>query len=364
MSRMMAMLMGSAADVRTFQAEGGAGGSGAGAAPGGAGATGPGAGAGAAGAAGDGQGVGGAGAGGAADGQGSGAGDGAGQGGTGGEKPWYDTRTWSDGATREHLIKSGYHKGTADEALERALKGEMTAAARLGKNPASLLDAPAEGQGFGDWLKANGKAFGTPDTAEKYDVKLPENLPKGMPIDDALLADYKTFALANGFPNAMVQMNADFWAKAMGGKFTAVAAESARAEEALTATLQSEWGANWQQNQQAAARTFQALAASMKLDPAQAGLVAQKLNEGLGDATLLKFFHGLSQKLGEDTLAIPRGGNAPALQLAEAQQRKEVIMARHTGEMAQAMKRGDQRRIGELNKELQGLNLIIGQHGA
>ncbi|GAB1361820.1 hypothetical protein MASR1M32_10560 [Rhodobacter sp.] len=362
---MMMMLMGAAADVRLFQAEGGGTGGGAGGGADGA-ANGSGAGAGAAGGAGAGEGSGGAGGAGAAGGQGDAGngnnGGGAGDGGAG-NKPWYEARGWSDPALQQHLIKSGYHNGTAEEALEKALKGEIHAAARLGRNPATLLDAPAEGQSFTDWMKANGKTFGAPDDPAKYEVKLPDGLPQGMPIDDALLSDFKAHAHASGMPPALVQANVDFWAKAMGGRFTSIAAESAKAEAALNTTLQGEWGGNWKQNQQDAVRTFQALAASMKLDPAATNLVAQKMNEGMGDATLLKFFHGLHGKLGEDTLAIPRGGNAPALQLAEAQQRKEVIMARHTGEMSVAVKAGDQRRITALQKELEGLNLIIGQHG-
>lgn len=359
------MLMGTTADVRLFQAEGAGGG----AADGGGGAGGS-AGQGTGGSGGAGQGAGGAGGGGSEGGQGAGgnAGGGAGEGGSGaaggGEKPWYEGRTWSDPALQQHLIKSGYHKGTAEEALEKALKGEISAVTRLGKNPGQLLDAPAEGQSFGDWLKANGSRFGVPDAAEKYEVKLPDGLPKDMPIDEGLLNDYRAFALESGLPPALVQANVDFWAKAMGGKFTALAAGAATAEENLTKDLQNAWGGNWKQNQQLAVRTFQALAADMKLAPEAAKLVAEKLNAGLGDATLLKFFHSLGEKLGEDTLAIPRGGNAPALALAEAQQRKETIMAKHSGEMAVAMRNRDQRRINELNKELSGLNTVIAQYGA
>ncbi|WP_157971222.1 M15 family metallopeptidase domain-containing protein [Pseudogemmobacter bohemicus] len=368
MNRLLAMLMGTTADVRLFQADGAGGG-----AQGGAAAAQGGAQGGAAGATGNAQGASGANGAGAEGGQGAGgnAGAGAGEGGTGaagggegGERPWYEGRTWSDPALQQHLIKSGYHKGTAEEALEKALKGEISAVTRLGKNPGQLLDAPAEGQSFGDWLKANGSRFGVPDAVDKYDVKLPDGLPKDMPIDDALLSDYRAFALESGLPPALVQSNVDFWAKAMGGKFTALAAGAATAEENLTKDLQNAWGGNWKQNQQLAVRTFQALAADMKLAPETAKLVAEKLNAGMGDATLLKFFHSLGEKLGEDTLAIPRGGNAPALALAEAQQRKEVIMARQTGEMAAANRAQDQRRINELTKELNGLNTVIAQYGA
>ncbi|MES2667923.1 MAG: hypothetical protein V4712_17700 [Pseudomonadota bacterium] len=281
----------------------------------------------------------------------------------GDDKPWYENRQWADDGLKQHLIKSGYHRGTADEALERALKGELHATTRLGKNPATLLDAPAEGQKVTEWLKANAKTFGVPDSADKYEVKLPENLPKAMPMDEALLTEYKAHALDKGLPPALVQDAVDFFASTMGGRYTATAAKAAQAEQNLTGELQTSWGQNYKQNQQLAVRTFQALAAEMKLAPEQTGLLAEKLNEGLGDATLLKFFHSLSSRMGEDTLAIPRGGNAPALQLADAQQRKEVIMTRHSGEMALATRASDNKRITALRQELEGLNAIIAQHG-
>ncbi len=260
-------------------------------------------------------------------------------------------------------MKSGYHKGTADEALEKALKGEVAAVARLGRNPATLLDAPAEGQVFTDWLKSNGQKFGVPDSPDKYDIKLPDNLPKGLPINEKMLSDFKTHAHAKGLPPAIVQDAVSFFASNVGAEYTKLAADAANAETVLTTALQAEWGGEWKQNQQLAVRTFQALAANARLTPEQSQLVAAKLNEGMGDATLLKFFHGMAALMGEDTLAVPRGGNAPALALSEAQQRKATIMARHTGDMAQARARGDQRQIAALQSELTGLNAIILQHG-
>lgn len=277
-------------------------------------------------------------------------------------RPWYEQRQWSDPTLSQHLIKSGYHAGTAEEALEKALKGELSAVSRLGKAPGSLLDAPKEGQSATDWLKANAKTFGVPETLDKYDLKVPENLPKGMPIDDAFLTDYRKFAHEAGFPPALAQANVDAYAKFMGEKFGKIEADMANAETKLSTDLQSAWGQNYKTNQELATRAFQTLAAEMKLEPEQAKLMATKLNEGLGDATLVKFFHTIATKMGEDGLAIPRGGNAPAMQLADAQQAKERIMAPHSGDMAQAVKAGNSARIKQLQEELKGYNTIIAQH--
>lgn len=277
-------------------------------------------------------------------------------------KPWYDSREWGDEKLKQHLIKTGYHKGSVEDALERALKGEITASAKLGKDPARLMDAPAEGQNVNEWLKANAKHLGVPESADKYDVKLPQDLPEGLPIDQAMLEAAKVNALEMGLPPSVLQANVDFYAKHMADNFTAMAAKATEAQEKLDTDLKEAWGASWNDNQQLAVRGFQAIAAEMKLDPDVTKNVASKLNSEMGDAGLLKFFHGLAVKLGDDTLAIPQGGNAPALALADAQQRKEVIMAKHTGAMAKANQAGDRVRHKALQSELKGLNKIIAQH--
>lgn len=278
-------------------------------------------------------------------------------------KPWYDDRTWSEPGLRDHLVKAGYHAGTLEEALEKALKGDMTATAKLGKTPAQLLDAPLADQTASDWLKANGKAFGLPEDVAKYDLKLPENIPAGLPMDATLLADFKAFAHGKGLPPSIAQFAVDFFAQAQGGRFTALAAGAALAESKLTADLQKDWGAAYGPNQQLAARAFQTIAAQMKLAPDQAKALGAKLNEGMGDPVLVKFFHHLAGKMGEDSLAAPRGANAPLIDLSNAQQRKEVIMASHSGEMAMAARANDSARVKALQAELQGLNVIIAQHG-
>lgn len=369
MNTILGQLMGSSRDPLAGilrQGEGAGGGGG------GAGAAGAGAGAAGAGGTGAGAGAGGAqGAGGAAGGDG-GAGNGGNDGGAGAgngggdgaqQKPWYDARQWSDPNLRDHLVKSGYHNGTEAEALERALRGDLSATAKLGKPAGSLIDAPAADQKITDWLKANGKAFALPDSIEKYELKLPENLPEGTPVDEALLTEFKAFAFEAGMPPALAQATTDTYAKVIAARVTADAAKAAQAEANLDTALKADWGVNFETNQQKAKLAFQALAAEMKLTPEQSMLMAAKLNKDMGDATLMKFFHHIAGKMGEDSLAIPRGGNAPALQLADAQQRKAQIMAQHTGDMAQARKAGNQARVGQLSEELKGLNLIIGQHG-
>jgi hypothetical protein len=279
----------------------------------------------------------------------------------GAEKPWYETRTWSNPAVQQHLVKAGYHVGTEAEALERALQGEMTAAAKLGKPPGSLIDAPGKDQPVTQWMKANAKVLGIPDSPDGYQVKLPENLPPELQIDQDMLTEWKQTAHAEGLPPAVVQLGVDFLAKTNTAALTKLAASAALADEALTKSLQADWGPQYAENVARAKRAFDVMAAELKLEPDQRTLVVQAMEKGMGSAAVIKFMHHIAGKMGEDTLAIPRGVGAPTLQLAQAQQRKEAMMEKHTGDFARA--RGDTRKTAELQKELEGLNRIILQHG-
>lgn len=279
-----------------------------------------------------------------------------------GAKPWYDTVEWSDPKLKDQMIKAGYHKGTASDALEKALHSEMHLSQRLGKDAKALLDAPGADQQLPDWFKANAEKLGVPENAEGYDIKLPENLPEGMPLDDVMLAKFKERAAAQGLPATMAQDSVDFYAETMGAMFTDMAASAAKAEADMETALKSEWGGSWKDNQQMAVRGFQAMAAEMGMAPDAARNIASKMNAELGDAGLLKFFHGIAVKMGDDTLAVPQGGNAPAMVLADAEQAKAKIMEAHTGEMAVAVRTGNKAQAKALKEKLGGLNKIIQQH--
>ena len=260
-------------------------------------------------------------------------------------------------------MKSGYNQApSADAALELALKGEASAVAKLGKAPGALLDAPAQGQKVADWMKANAKAFGVPEDATKYELAMPADLPDGVPLDEALLADAKLFGHANGLPPEVMQGMVQFYGEKIGARISKMATDAANADTAVQQALQADWGQNYAQNMDMAKRAFHTLAAEMKLTPEAAQLTASLLEKGLGSATLTKFMHHIAGKMGEDSLAMPKGGNGALMQLGQAQSRKETIMQAGAGEMEQAVRAGNQARVSELQKELTGLNSIIGQY--
>ncbi|MDW3181770.1 hypothetical protein [Roseobacter sp.] len=305
-------------------------------------------------------GAGGAGDGGAGTGTGGGAGTG-GDGGAGDGKPWYDSREWSDPALKDFAVKAGYHNGTADEALEKALKGEMHAAAKLGKDPTKLAELPGDNATVSDFFKNNAAAFGVPDSLDKYELTLPENLPDGVPIDQDMMDAFRKNAFESNLPPEIAQGTVNFYAQHFSDWLGKKQAEVHKAEKKLEGALKEKLGGNWEQKRDEGVRAFQVMAAQMGLDADATRNIAMKLNEGMGDVHLVQFTIGLADYISEDTLAAPRGNGAPAGDLARAQQRKAAIMGRD-GEMLQAQRSGNQAKIAELQKELAGHNAVIGRH--
>lgn len=270
--------------------------------------------------------------------------------------------TWGDDALKEKLIADGYHKGTMEDALNKAMKGQIEAAKRLGRDPNSILDAPAEGQDVSEWMKKNGKAFGIPDSVDGYELKLPENLPEGMPVDDKMLNAFKKSAADMGMPAPWAQGVVDMYTGQMSEMFSSLAEKQTQAELALDTALKEQWGAQHKENTEKAKRTFQMLASEFGMDADRARTVASVFDEKAGSPAMLDFMHKLSVKLGDDTVFTPEGGNAPAMQLADAEQRKAAIMTDFTGDMAKAVHSGNQAQVKALKEELKGLNNTIASY--
>lgn len=237
----------------------------------------------------------------------------------------------------------------------------MTAAAKLGKNPNSLVELPGDDGTVSDFLKTNAQAFGVPDSLDKYELKLPENLPEGMPIDQDLMDAFRQNAFDSKLPPEIAQATLDFYAGHMSDWMGKQQAKIKEGETKLNNALKEAWGGNWEQNRDLGARAFQALAAKMGLDADATRNIAMKLNEGMGDVHLVKFTHGLADLVGEDQLAAPRGGGAPAGDLARAQQRKGALTGKD-GEILTAQRAGNQAKVKELQTELAAHNEVILRH--
>ena len=254
---------------------------------------------------------------------GTGEGDGGGDG--SGDKPWYETMEM-DADLKTYLIKNGYNSGTQEEALAKALKGEQTATAKLGKGADTLMDKPGKDAPLAEFFKANAEVFGVPDSVDEYDLKIPDDLPDGMPIDEALLTSFKETALAQGLPPALAQTVVDFHVETVKAEMLNLETQAAEAETALNTALKEEWGADYKEKQEGAKRAFQAIAASAGLDAKAQANLAAKMNADMGDAGLLKFFSAMGGAISEDGLAIPGSAGGTVATVEQAKTRKAQIM--------------------------------------
>lgn len=283
-------------------------------------------------------------------------------GGDGGDtKPWYETHEWKDPALKNYLVQNGYNQGTMEDALERALKSDQSAMKKLGKGPDALMDKPGKDTPLSDFFKANASTFGVPDKADGYELTLPEDLPEGLPVDEALLGSFKAKAHELGLPTAMAQQMVDFHAETVKAQLLDLEGKAATAEQAMLTQLNEEWGGNTKENTEAAKRAFQAVAAQAGLNADQLRSIASKLNADTGDAGLLKLGLAMSKALTEDGLSMPGGGNSDVMSIEQAKTAKAQIMEARTGEMAQARTPAAKKAV---QQKLDRVNAVLVANGA
>ena len=153
-------------------------------------------------------------------------------------------------------------------------------------------DAPDE-----EWAKFY-QRVGRPESAEKYELKMPQ-MPEGQKVDEKLVTNFKTWAHEAGLHPRQAQRLLD--------RYTAAQAQMVTEyNESMTngvAELKKEWGANFDKNT--------ALAVKAVNELGDDDLKALLDSTGLGNhPVLIKFFAGLGEQIGEDTIVV---GDAPAV---------------------------------------------------
>lgn len=137
---------------------------------------------------------------------------------------------------------------------------------------------------------------GVPESADKYQVQLPE----GVSADDPLLAAFVKAGHAEGMNAKQVQAGINTFVE------YATSAKAAEMESAKT-TLQGEWKADFDSNMAMTKSTIRKIAAESGV---KEEAVFSALEQGLGNnVALVKMFHNLSRFYKEDGGA-PGGGPA------------------------------------------------------
>lgn len=320
-----------------------------------------GAGGGAGGAGDAGAGAGGAGAGAGTGDAGAGAGTGdtgaGGAGGEGGSGKWWEGKAFSDDQ-RAYLTSKGLTVDDPLEALPKIIASHQNAEKRLGKPADQLLDKPADGK-TAEWLRQNGKMFGIPEAADKYEVKQPDNWPKDAKWDSDLENTVRQIAFDEGISQAAVQKLTDAYAGKLMGLMGDADTQLAAATQEMSAELQRDWGDQYGAKVAMAQQGAAALAEAAGLDSDAMSNLAATLKPKIGDPNIIRLFSAVGELMGEDTLK--GGGDNPMTTTPAAARAELAKLQAKGGEWYEAVAKNDTVTIKRLEPKIDQLTKLAAQ---
>lgn len=162
-------------------------------------------------------------------------------------------------------------------------------------------------------MKAFHAALGVPEAPEGYELKAPDGLPEGVWSDEAAKG-FAAKAHELGLTPAQARGLAEWQAKNVGESM----ARSGLEPDGRTweQALQTEWGASYDANMEIARRAAKEFGDEAAL---------AKLGDRIGDSALVRMFHKIGVKVGED-VAVGLGGGAVPTQAQSAKAQIDAIM--------------------------------------
>lgn len=222
----------------------------------------------------------------------------------------------------------------------------------------NAIRGPAKDQALSEWMKANGKTFGLPETADGYKVDKPQDWPNDLPWNDELDAKARELAHQNGVPPELHKAYVGLIADYMKGTAASIEQELAQANQQMMTELQAEWG------QQTPARITEAKQAAQHFAQ-EAGLssealtgVMSVLKEKVGDAATIRLFQAIGASMGEDRAVQIGKGGALGMTPAEAKAAMSA-MSQKGGKLWEATKSGNRAAISEAQAEMERLARIV-----
>lgn len=191
--------------------------------------------------------------------------------------------------------------------------------------------------------------LGRPESADKYDIKMPE----GIPADEARLSGFKDIAHKIGLNQKQVEALAAFDAEYMGSVLSAHQAETEQKQAADIANLKREWGQAYEERSELGRRAVRAF-----LPDGDKGGMLNAIEGAIGTANMLKLFSNIGQKIGEDKIHDATPGDRPFGFTPEmAKARLEEIKTEIKGDKArlEAYNQGK----GKDYEEIKRLNALI-----
>jgi len=212
-------------------------------------------------------------------------------------KAWYES---SEGITPEDV---GYiqNKGWQEDPF-KAVKSYQELEKFRGADEKSLIKLPKDFDEEGA-LDPIYDRLGRPESADKYEIKLPE----GIPIDEARLSAFKEAAHKLGLNNKQAAALADLDVQYTLQHLEKSNAEEKQKQEAEYEALKKEWGSNAAEREELSRRGLRAVLPK----GANADEIIGKIEQAIGTAAVLKMFANVGDRLTREDKVHDSSGDRP-----------------------------------------------------
>ena len=215
------------------------------------------------------------------DGEGAGEGAGGGAGGAGTGTKWQDALP--DDIKSDPVFTKYKEPAEAFRALVGAQKF-------LGRQSLPVPSGPEDKEAFA----LIHKAMGLPENPDGYVLPTDLQIPKDLPLDDGMLAEFKKTAHENGISPTQFAGIYKWYMNTASTLFKKSGEQKVMASQEAETTLRKEWGAAYPQNIALAKKVFKSFADDKAWEA---------FEKGYGnDPNLIKFFANLGKVLSEDQL--------------------------------------------------------------
>ncbi len=269
---------------------------------------------------------------------------------------WWEGERFADPA-RQYLTAKGLTVDDPLEAMPKLVDIAANAEKRIGKGLDSIIDKPAKGEAYTDWVAKNRDALGLPKDEAGYEVARPENWPKEAPWDDKAEAAAKAIALKYGLPKEALQDMINLQAANAMQTWNDAAALGETAKRQLMSELEKDYGDQTPKVLHQARLGAQFIGEKAGLTTEAIANLSDVLTDKIGDANAIRAFRVIGEMLGDDTaVGLGKGGG---LTTTPAEARAELARLRSPdGEYFKAVKSGNRNEIARVQPTIDRLTRI------
>ena len=269
---------------------------------------------------------------------------------------WWEGERFADPA-RQYLTAKGLTVDDPMEAMPRLIDIAANAEKRIGKGLDTILDKPAKGQSFDDWVAQNREALGLPKDEAGYEIARPDFWPKDAPWNDKAEAEAKAIALKRGVSKEALNDFINLQARIAAETYQQAADMGDAAKAKLMADLEKDYGDQTKAVIQKARQGAQAVAEKAGLDMEALGNLSDVLTDKVGDANAIRFMAAIGDMLGDDSAV--GMGKSGGLTQTPAEARAELARLRSPeGEYYKATASGNRAEIERLRPNMERLTRI------